>query len=263
MCSSLPATGPRWSSSTTSVSGAAETSRSSRGALRVERGASRVLPARRDDRGARAARERGGSRPGSMPRSSSATGSSSSPRARSRSIQRGVAGVLDRDAVARPQLRLEHPLDAVERAADDAQRIARGRRRRCSCSRASSSSSGTPAARRTGARAAPAARAQRPGRAAARVGVAARQITRARRDRQRRPERADRRPFADARAAPLLGDHDAAPAQLGQRRPRRSPGLRPTSAARRRTEGSRCPGASAPLATPPRCSRTSSAALAA
>ena len=58
VCSSPPATGPRWSSSITSVRGApASTARSSRARACVESGARRVLPARRDDRGARATRE--------------------------------------------------------------------------------------------------------------------------------------------------------------------------------------------------------------
>ena len=79
----------------------------------------------------RAPRERGrAARAGIMPRSSIATGSSSMPCARSRSNSGRVAGVLDGDAVAGPQPRCEHPLDAVQGAAERRTALRRARRRR-------------------------------------------------------------------------------------------------------------------------------------
>ena len=264
VCSSPPATGPRWSSSITSVCGDVGEHRAQLArALGVERRARRVLPARRDDRGdARRARGARAARPASIPRSSTATGSSDRPRRAQQVVQRRVAGVLDRDAVARAQVRLQHALDRVERAADDAQLLARDAVRAQLLARERRAARAAPAAPRTGARAARSGRGAR-----SRSGSSA--GSGLPRERSRAPggtgsgARADPigGPCADARAAPRLGEHDPAPAQLreaGGDGDRAEADLEPRGAAPRaaavRARARRWP-------PPPRCSRTSSAAL--
>ena len=116
MCHGVPATGPRWSSSTTSTS-SASTARSSFGARGVERRAARVVPARREHDGPRAGR---GQRVGDHP--ALVDGDRHEPQAeRAREVEHaGPAGILDRDRVAGGEVRRENALDPVERAVDGA-----------------------------------------------------------------------------------------------------------------------------------------------
>ncbi len=89
-------------------------------AVGVERGAGGVLPARRDDHGDGAARER----PLELGCEHSAVvddyGLEREALRAQQVVQRGVAGVLDRYAVARSQVRAEHTLDRVHGAAEHA-----------------------------------------------------------------------------------------------------------------------------------------------
>ena len=118
----------------------------------VQRRAGRVLAARSDDRRARAALECGPQRARThavlveLHRLERQT-------ARPQQIeQRGIAGVLDGDAIAWAQMGVEHALDAVERAADDAERIARDTVRAKLLAARARSAPRAPRARRTGAR---------------------------------------------------------------------------------------------------------------
>ncbi len=164
--------------------------------------------------------------------------------------QRRIAGVLDGHAIAGAQVHVEHALDPVERAADDARRSQPGRRPRAGArAPARPARAGQPARRRAVRGSSCRASARSRSGSSAGSGLPLREIARARGDRQRRAARTDRRSLADAGAAPGLGDDNA---RGGAARPAAAAtvtGLSPTSPARRRTEGSGAPGASAPSAT--------------
>ena len=89
-------------------------------ALGVERGAGGVLPARCDDGGDGAARERGLELGGEHPAIVDGDGLERETLGAQQVVQRGVARVLDRDAVAGAQVRAEHALDRVHGAAEHA-----------------------------------------------------------------------------------------------------------------------------------------------
>ncbi len=257
VCSALPATGPRWSSSTRSTSGMSGEHRAQLARPgRVERRTRRVLPSwrhdRRDGAPSQRARQRGGEHAALVDRDgleAQALGA--------QQVEQGrVTGVLDRDAVSGAQLRLQHPLDAVQRAADDADLLA-----------------GDPVGPQLGAREVD----QRGelGRLARRVASAGRIAPARRRGRGAAPGRGcptrgrgrpagtgigrgtrrDGGPLADAGAAARLGDDHSSPAQLGQAR---RDGRRAEADLGRQSAAPRAAAArarAAPRRRRPRCSR--------
>ena len=91
------------------------------GALGVQRRSRRVLPAGRQDHGLRATRDRGCEAFRQHPAAIDRDRLEVQPLGPQQVEQVRVAGVLDGDPVTGTEVRLQHPLDPVHRAADDAE----------------------------------------------------------------------------------------------------------------------------------------------
>ena len=178
----------------------------------VERGARRVLRARRQDERLHAGAERPPERVGTWARvvDRDRLGDEAE---RGDEVEHGdVARILERDAVTGPELRLKDALDPVERAADDRERtgreavrveLAAGDLEKLRAIRRLAVQAGTPP--HAGERA-------RERRQQRRVGVAEREVAQVRRCGRHRTDR-QRRPGAHARAAPPLCVHEPAHAE--------------------------------------------------
>ena len=145
-----------------------------------------------------------------------ATGRRAKPQRAQQIEEAGEARVFDRDEVARPQARLQGPLDPVEGAADHRQvlgvdpgraELGRGRAR---------AAEDLPGRRRRAGAAAPFGAGRGQIRQQLRVGVAAGQVADARRHAPAQPGAGNRRPPADVGAAARPGHDQAARAQVRQ-----------------------------------------------